>query len=222
MSKFSRLLAILIIIAVPIFLMMSSIRILLNPFFLNYEYNLPNFPQDEFGFTKADRMQWGTLSLKYLTNSAGPEYLADLKFENGDPIYNQRELGHMIDVKNLVQLMIRIWIPITLFLFVAYLIAWRAQWLDRFWKAVSTGGWATLGLIGMILVGVVLNFDALFTGFHRIFFTGDTWLFYTSDTLIRLFPEKLWSDAFTFMGIFTLAGAVICTVLGSRLSHKHH
>lgn len=222
MSKFSRLLAILIIIAVPIFLMMSSIRILLNPFFLNYEYNLTNFPEDEFGFTKADRLNWGTLSLKYLTNSAGPEFLADLKFENGDPIYNQRELGHMIDVKNLVQLMIRIWIPITLFLFVAFLIAWRMKWLERFWKAISTGGWATLGLIGMILVGVVFNFDALFTGFHRIFFTGDTWLFYTSDTLIRLFPEKLWSDAFTFMGVFTLAGAVIFTFLGARLSHKHH
>ncbi len=221
MSKIVRIFSILIIIAIPIFLMMSSIRVLLNPFFLHYEYNLPNFPEDEFGFTKADRLQWGTLSLQYLTNNEDIQFLGNLKFENGDPIYIERELGHMLDVKNLVQLMIRIWIPVMIFLIVAYLIAWRMMWLDQFWKSVSTGGWATLGLIGLILVGVVLDFDALFTGFHQIFFTGDTWLFYTSDTLIRLFPEKLWSDAFTFMGIFTLAGGVICTFVGARLAHKH-
>jgi integral membrane protein (TIGR01906 family) len=200
--------------------MMSSIRVLLNPFFLHYEYNLPNFPEDEFGFTKADRLQWGTLSLQYLTNNEDIQFIGDLKFENGDPIYIERELGHMLDVKNLVQLMIRIWIPVMFFLIVAYLIAWRMMWLGQFWKAVSTGGWATLGLIGLILVGVVLDFDALFTSFHLLFFTGDTWLFYTSDTLIRLFPLKLWSDAFTFMGIFTLAGGVICTFVGARLAHK--
>ncbi|MRS03040.1 TIGR01906 family membrane protein, partial [bacterium] len=49
-----RIFSVLIAIIVPIFLMMASIRILLNPFFLDYEYNLPNFPADEFGFTKAD------------------------------------------------------------------------------------------------------------------------------------------------------------------------
>jgi uncharacterized membrane protein len=66
----------------------------------------------------------------------------------------------------------------------------------------------------------MIDFDALFRGFHAIFFKGDTWLFYTSDTLIRLFPEKLWSDAFTFMGIFTLAGAILCALVAPRLIHK--
>jgi integral membrane protein (TIGR01906 family) len=212
--------SIIVSIMVPIFLLMSSIRILINPFFLDYEYNLPNFPADEFGFSTADRLEWGKLSLNYLTNNKDISFLADLKFDNGKPIYNERELSHMLDVKNLVQLMIKIWIGLIIALVAFGIWAWRGKWLKEFWKAVSFGGWLTLGLIALILVGVVLNFDALFTGFHKIFFTGDTWLFYADDTLIRLFPEKLWSDAFTFMGIFTLAGGVISAILGNKLSQK--
>jgi integral membrane protein (TIGR01906 family) len=215
-----RVFSILIAIIVPLLLMMTSIRILLNPFYLDYEYNLPNFPADEFGFTKADRLHWGKLSLVYLTNNAGPEFLADLKFDNGKPIYNERELSHMLDVKNLVQLMMKIMIPMAAFLVLAWIFAWRLGWKSEFWKSVSLGGWLTLGMIGLILIATVINFDALFTGFHHIFFTGSTWLFYTNDTLIRLFPEKLWSDAFTFMGVFTLATGVICTFLGARLAHR--
>ncbi len=216
-----RIFSVLISIIVPLLLMMTSIRILLNPFFLDYEYNLPNFPADEFGFSKADRLHWGKLSLDYLTNSAGLEFLADLKFEDGDPIYNERELSHMLDVKNLVQLMIKIMLPMAGFLVLAWVLAWRLGWIPQFWKSISQGGWLTLGLIGLVLIGTVINFDAIFTTFHRLFFTGNTWLFYFDDTLIRLFPEKLWSDAFTFMGVFTLAGGVICTFLGARLAHKN-
>jgi len=216
-----RIFSVLISIIVPLFLMMTSIRVLLNPFFLDYEYNQPNFPADEFGFSKADRLHWGKLSLDYLTNREGPEFLADLKFDDGAPIYNERELSHMVDVKNLVQLMIKIMLPMSVFLVLAWIFAWRLGWKSEFWRSVSLGGWLTLGMIGLVLIGTVINFDALFTGFHHLFFTGSTWLFYTNDTLIRLFPEKLWSDAFTFMGVFTLAGGVICTFLGARLAHKN-
>ena len=217
-----KIFSVLITIIIPLLLIMTSIRILLNPFFLDYEYNQPTFPADEYGFTKADRLHWGKLSLQYLTNSAGIEFLEELKFEDGQPIYNERELSHMLDVKNLIQLMIKVMVPLAALLLISWLLAWRMGWQQQFWRTVSHGGWATLGLIALILAGVVLNFDALFDGFHRIFFTGSTWLFYTNDTLIRLFPEKLWSDAFIFMGIFTLAGAVICTFLGFRLASRVH
>ena len=98
-----------------------------------------------------------------------------------------------------------------------FVISWKNQMLVRFWKALSTGGWITIGLILAILAAIMIDFDALFRGFHAIFFTGDTWLFYTSDTLIRLFPEKLWSDAFIFMGVFTLIGAIFLALILPKL-----
>lgn len=200
--------------------MMGAIRILLNSFFLDYEYNLPNFPADPFGFSTQDRLYWGKISLNYLVNDQGIDYLGDLKFADGTSFYNERELSHMLDVKNLIQASLKYWYVTIAALLALGLWSWRKKWSDIYWRGVARGGVLTVAFIVAVLVGVALNFDALFRGFHAIFFTGGTWLFYTNDSLIRLFPEKLWSDAFLFMGIFTLTGAVVLGFLGLRLSQR--
>ncbi len=199
---------------------MTSIRILLNPVYLDIEYNQPNFPADDYGFTKADRLHWGKLSLDYLVNNQGINFLANLKFDDGKGIYNQRELSHMLDVKNLIQAALQGWYIALAALVLLWFWSWRGKWSARYWRAISNGGFLTIGVIIAVLLGVVINFDALFRGFHALFFTGDTWLFYINDTLIRLFPEKLWSDAFTFMGVFSLIGALLFGFLGAKLSNR--
>ena len=78
----------------------------------------------------------------------------------------------------------------------------------------------TLGIIGLILTTVILNFNALFSAFHKIFFEGDTWLFYFSDTLIRLFPMRLWQDLFIAIGVFTIAGALFFAIKGRRWAER--
>lgn len=217
MSKIKPILLGFITLFLPLFLIMSSIRILLNPLFLQIEYNAPGFPADDYGFTKEDRFKWATPSLKYLTNDAGIEFLADLKFDDGQAIYNDRELSHMLDVKTLIRKMILGWDLLAFLLVALCLWAWRAGWLDKYFQAISRGGWLTLGLVAAILIGVFTGFSALFTQFHRIFFSGDTWLFLYSDTLIRLFPMRFWQDAFILMGLFTVAGGLIAGIGGRYL-----
>lgn len=220
MNKAYKTLSILITICIPFLLLMGSIRILLNTFFLDYEYNLPNFPEDPYGFTTQDRLYWGKISLNYLTNDQGINFLGDLKFADGSSFYNERELSHMLDVKNLIQTTLKIWYGVIVFLVAVWFWSWHKKWSSLYWRGVARGGLLTIGIILAVILGVFINFDALFRGFHAIFFTGDTWLFYTSDSLIRLFPEKLWSDAFLFMGIFTLTGAIVLGFLGLRLAQR--
>ncbi|MEA5079115.1 MAG: TIGR01906 family membrane protein [Anaerolineaceae bacterium] len=220
MKIFRTILLLLITLALPFVLMMTSIRLLLHPAFLDFEYNQANFPADEFGFTKTDRLHWGKLSLEYLVNDQGIDFLANLKFDDGTGIYNERELSHMLDVKNLIQAALLGWYIALAFIVLVGIWAWRGKWLGQFWRALSNGGFLTIAVIVAVLLGVAINFDALFRGFHAIFFTGDTWLFYIDDTLIRLFPEKLWSDAFTFMGVFTILGALVFGFGGNRLARK--
>ena len=98
--------------------------------------------------------------------------------------------------------------------------AWRARWLSVFFQAVSRGGWSTVALVIMILVGVFISFQSLFTDFHRIFFSGDSWIFLYSDTLIRLFPLQFWQDGFIWMGAFTITGALLCGLIGHWLARK--
>ncbi len=216
MNTFRSLVQSILLPAVVLFVMMTSIRLLMTPLFLTIEYNLPGFPPDAFGFTKDDRLHWANLSLKYLLNDADISFLGDLRFEDGSPVFNERELRHMLDVKILVQQTIRAWIILGVFILITGVWAWRSKWLAEYWLTLSRAGWAILIVIALILIGVVIGFSTLFTGFHLIFFEGDTWLFLYSDTLIRLFPLRFWQDAFTLMGIISALGGVALILLGKR------
>lgn len=216
----AKLVQILIAVAIPLGLILTGMRIFFTPPFVILEYNMPGFPEDTYGFTKADRIHWANLSLKYLNNDAGIEFLGDLQFADDSPVFNERELGHMVDVKLFFKTMMAIWLGLVAFLVIASLFAWRARWLAHYWAAVSAGGWLTLGLLGLILVTVFLNFSALFTVFHQLFFVGDTWLFYFSDTLIRLFPMRLWQDLFIAIGALSIAGALFLAFKGHKWANR--
>jgi integral membrane protein (TIGR01906 family) len=199
---------------------MFSIRVLFTPLFLVVEYNMPGFPSDPYGFSKEERLKWGSLSIQYLFNNEDPEFLENLRFEDGTSIYNQREVSHMVDVKILLQQTLRLFYLLLIVYIVIVIWAKIKNHLHWVWAAASKGGWLTLGLIGVILAAVVISFDALFTAFHKVFFVGDTWLFYFSDTLIRLFPMRLWQDAFIFMGIITVAVALFFAIYGNKKKFK--
>jgi integral membrane protein (TIGR01906 family) len=205
-------------LAVPIVLLMTAVRLLISPAFLQIEYHTPNFPPDSYGFTLEDRLHWSRLAVDYLVNDQGINFLGDLKFDNGQPLYNERELSHMLDVKILVQKTIIAWYLLLVFVIVTGLVAWRTHLLSDYWFAVSRGGWLTIGMVLAILAAVAISFETLFTDFHRLFFTGDTWLFLYSDTLIRLFPMRFWRDGFIGVGGFTILGALTAAFLGKRWS----
>ncbi len=220
MNLIRKLLSLFITITFPFVLIMFSIRVLFTPLFLVVEYNMPGFPSDPYGFSKEERLKWGSLSIQYLFNNEDPEFLENLRFEDGTSIYNQREVSHMVDVKILLQQTLRLFYLLMIVYIVIVIWAKIKNHLHWVWAAASKGGWLTLGLIGAILAAVVISFDALFTAFHKVFFVGDTWLFYFSDTLIRLFPMRLWQDAFIFMGIITVAVALFFAIYGNKKKFK--
>ncbi len=205
---------------IPFFLIMTSVRLLLSPLFLQVEYRMPGFPPDTYGFTLEDRLKWSAISVDYLVNDQGISYLAEQRLDNGTSLYNERELSHMVDVKTLIQKMVLAWDLLAFILVASALVFWRTGWMGEFWRAIARGGWFTLVLIALILAGVFASFSALFTEFHRIFFSGDTWLFLYSDSLIRLFPMRFWQDAFILMGAFSVAGGLLATFGGRALYRK--
>ncbi len=210
----------LIAAAVPFFLIMSVIRLLFTPLSLRIEYNLPGFPEDVYGFSKEERLHWGIISLEYIVDNKDLSYLSEQKLSGGQPLYNERELSHMRDVQALFQGMVRVWTGLALFLVLAGGIAWLLKWLPSYGKAISIGGFITLGLIGLSLAGILAGFSGFFTGFHRLFFTGDSWLFQYNDSLIRLFPMKLWQDSFTAAGVLSGGLGLAAALLPRRWIRK--
>src|SRR6266540_3921123 len=124
--KYSMFLSWLVTILIPLVLIGLAIRVLLSPIFYKIEYNMPYFPPDDYGFTQADRLKWAPYAVNYLVNNADISYLGDLKFDDGRPLFNERELSHMSDVKRVTQAALRMW-----YLSLAVLIAF--------------GGWAWFG-----------------------------------------------------------------------------
>ncbi len=72
----TRIISWLITLIVPFFLLMTAIRALFTPLYPQVVYRLPGFPQDEYGFSLEDRLHWSRISIEYLLNSAGIDYLA--------------------------------------------------------------------------------------------------------------------------------------------------
>jgi len=213
--KLTVILSWLVALLVPLALIGLGLRVLLTPLFLKIEYNMPYFPADQYGFTKEDRLKWAPYALNYLVNSADISYLGDLKFEDGKPLYNERELSHMEDVKRVTKGALNIWY-VTLALLIGLGIWSRlGHWEQAYRQGLMRGGWLIVGLavtVGLIVViGIAINpnvFWNFFAGFHSLLFEGNSWLFLFSDTLIRLFPLRFWQDAFLLAAIIALGGGV--------------
>jgi len=218
-SKCLKILGWCITLLVPIIIIMISIRLLISPSFAQVEYRLPGFPEDPFGFTLEDRIEWSRPSINYLVNTQDIQYLKALQFESGEQIFNDRELSHMQDVKGVVTGMrIALVSALVLLVVINFVVKKKGKRATSLLFAYRRGGWGLIGIILTILIFVTLNFHQLFTRFHQIFFESGSWQFYTSDTLIRLFPTRFWQDAFIFVGVLSLIlGVTIIIICNKRL-----
>jgi integral membrane protein (TIGR01906 family) len=231
-KKYPRWLFWFIVLAVPIALVLTAVRMLISPLYLQIEYNTPGFPGDSYGFSKADRIYWATFAVDYLVNDADILFLADLRFPEGQTtppatcrymddctkLYNERELEHMLDVKNVVQRALWVWYASLGLLLVTGILAYLDGWKAEYRRAIRSGGWLTVALIVGIILFVLLAFGVIFVWFHEIFFTSGTWTFLFSDTLIRLFPERFWRDTFLAVGLLSGgAGLALGILLRDRM-----
>jgi integral membrane protein (TIGR01906 family) len=198
-------------VLVPIILILTSVRLLLTPAFVNIEYRTPNFPADPYGFTQQDRLHWSLIALDYLLNDEGIAFLEELEFDDGTQVYNARELKHMVDVKEVVGSALIAWYASLGAIFLLGVWAYLGKWMPAYTQGLSRGGWITVGIVAVTMVAVLIAFSVFFVFFHQVFFESGTWVFRFSDTLIRLFPQRFWRDAFIGIGLVSL---VVGLVLG--------
>ena len=208
MRNLQKYLSWIVTLLLPVALTFLGLRLLLTHTFPEIEYRTPGFPVDEYGFTLQDRLQWSRISIDYLLNDADISFLGNLTFPDGAALFNERELSHMQDVKNVIQPVL--WIGYGVWFLTLLLGMWArfGGWWQEYVSGVCRGGWLTVGLVAVIGIIAGISFWQFFTVFHELFFTGDSWLFLYSDTLIRLFPMRFWQDAFLFAGGLDVLGGL--------------
>lgn len=129
-------------------------------------------------------------------------------------LFNEREVGHLKDVKALIHLDYRVLIGTAIYvgLYLGFAIR-RRRYRDLF-QGMFIGGSIILALLVALGVGALTGgFDAMFLRFHFLAFTNDLWLLDPSrDYLIMLFPEGFWFDtAMLFGKVAAGCGAALLT-----------
>lgn len=196
-------------ILIVVLLVIGSVQLILATarLWIPIEYRMPGFPEDRYGFSLEDRLYWSSIDLDFLASDQGIEFFDEYHLETGEPMHNDRELDHFIDVKNILAILRKaFWGGLLLLAILLYFVG-KTQGAESLGLILRTGSLWTFVVIGLLIIGLVFAFGVVFVGFHQIFFEGNTWIFKFSDTFIRLYPERFWRDVFALVLLVTLGGA---------------
>ena len=203
----------LAVAAVPVFLVTSNVRWAFNEPRL-YDYSFSRFNVSaKTGIPDSELQRAAREIIDYWNSDEEP---LDVRVY-GQPLYTEREIIHMHDVKGLVRGVS--WAPVvTGGLVLAYALGGLSLQRRRFLPTLAhralvagLGSVATLLVLGLALA---VAFPLIFRLFHEISFTNDFWLLDPNrHNLVRMFPLGFWFEATMFVAAatvlqaFALAGA---------------
>ncbi|MCC3280146.1 TIGR01906 family membrane protein [Arthrobacter sp. zg-Y40] len=208
----ARVLQVMIAVFFPVMVLAAAIRAVATPLFLWAEYHRPGFPEDAYGFSRDDRMTYGSYAVDYLSNLSGARYLGDLMGGGGEPLYLASEVSHMADVKTVLTAAFTA-AAVMLLLSLAAALYLRRRSPGGIRRSLFAGALVTLALMAVLVVLAVLGWEQFFTQVHSIFFANGNWTFRLDDTLIRLFPAQFWMDAgivIAALVLLTCAAVLAC------------
>ena len=227
MNKFPvRLLQILIIAALPVFLILTAGHAMINVWYLQYEYGKPDFPPDTYGFTQQQRLELATVSIRFLQRPEPPEIAIQLLVAQrlpgtNKPLFDSYELSHMMDVKRFTDVLWRVQYVAGLIVagsLILLLIGKATR--STAYRALFLGGALTTGLLAFLVFFVLASWRMFFVTFHELFFPPGTWTFDWSNSLIRLYPDRLWFDAGTIVTVGPLLVGAITAAVGYVLGRR--
>lgn len=211
---FARVLAtIVFVIALPVALVTTNIRLLVNAP-LVYDYAFDRFGAEEStGLSREDLDSTAAALRDYFNNDETTFYHTVTQDGLPAPVFNARETAHMEDVKALMVQVFRLQevAVVYVLLYVVAFFIWARDGNVRQLAGQSLAG-LTLGVLVVGGIGVVaaFGFESAFERFHEVFFTNDLWqLDPDTDHLIQMFPEPFWRDMTILLGVMCAAQALI-------------
>jgi integral membrane protein (TIGR01906 family) len=132
-------------------------------------------------------------------------------------VFNEREVGHMEDVRDIVWLIGRleaIALVGTAAIAAARFVAVRegaVRWVSN---RALIGAAATVAVVGAMGALTLVDFGELFLTFHLLSFDNDLWqLDPRRDNLIRFFPFAFWFDATVTVAMRSVLSALLVAVV---------
>ncbi len=205
-----RLAALLFIVALPVALITTNIRVVTNEPRV-YQYAADHFDTPSTtGIPRAELLRASGELREYFNNSQGRIFV-QVTTDGGQRVslFSDRETAHLRDVKNVFQGMFRVQELSTIFV-LAYVVAvfiWAREYsLRSLAREVLASAALTLVFVGVVGGFALAGFDAAFERFHLTLFNNDLWqLDPARDHLIQMFPDGFWRDVTIWIAAGTLA-----------------
>jgi len=127
----------------------------------------------------------------------------------GQPAFDRGAVSHLLDVRRVISAARTATGAAALLLaaYAGYCIARRR--LARFSGGMKAGAAMVCALMLLAVAASFLDFEALFTAFHGLFFAAGTWTFPADSLLIRLFPERFWMASGAAWAALSVTGALV-------------
>ncbi|MFC2066814.1 TIGR01906 family membrane protein [Chloroflexota bacterium] len=205
----------LFIICLPILLLTASIAWAFNSAWL-YQYGFEKYNISQVtGLAPPELNRAATGLISYFNSDAYDISLSVVKDSEPFELFNKREVAHLRDVKGLIWLDYRFLLGTLIYVLgCAGVRLWRKD-RRQLARDLVYGNGLTLALMLLLGLGALLDFDRLFLQFHLISFANEFWMLDPSrDYLIMLFPQGFWYDAFLFIALATVVGAIILGGMG--------
>lgn len=208
----------LVVLAMPFFLGLGTIRAIIAWDYPSFEYN--RIAPDMYGFTAEQRLELADGTLAYLQRPEPASeviyMLEDLRFPNSDvALYTPSEISHMIDVKVVADAMKNVAYVTGAIVIIGLAIQLiPARTRPYGWRTLMLAGLATVIVLALIAVAILVFWEFFFVQFHELLFPPGTWTFAYTDSLIRLFPEQFWFDIGVLISVTTLLLGILAAALG--------
>lgn len=201
--------ALLFIVALPVALITTNIRIALNEPRL-YEYATDHYDTPSTtGIERSELLRASGELRQYFNNNDDMIFVRVQ--QDGSPVslFSPKETQHLHDVKNVFRTTFRVQELAVIFV-LAYIVGvfiWAGEGsLRTLARQILLSGMVSVAVIGVVGVFFVTGFDQTWEQLHVIAFSNDLWQLDPSrDHLIQMFPEAFWQDISLWVGLGTLA-----------------
>ena len=196
-----------LVLSVPVFLIIIASDIVIKTRFI-YEYDFWRYEiSEKTSIELTNLRKIGKEIRTYFQNN--DQYLSvettinnQMKF-----LFNQREIHHMKDVKDLINLIdtIGLIIGCIFIIFSLILVFYDHHWKETLLRLILLSGLLSVFLVVLISITFLVFFDYFFVLFHEISFSNDLWILNPkTDYLIMLFPENFFRDATYAIGFLSV------------------
>jgi len=208
----------LFIICFPLLLLTCTVRLGVGSAQI-YEYGFDKYQISEV--TGLDRAQLSEVTERltgyFSSKAATPQIKVVNKYGEEFELFQEHELVHLEDVKELFQVayLVQAIVIGYIVVYILLFLLWKkGRWQDLA-KGVTRG--SALILIVAVILGIAsifIDFEQLFIGFHYLIFgdpSSSPWMLDPSkDYLIMLFPGGFWQDVAFLGGVTIIGGALLC------------